>query len=194
MSWDTLEEDTPFGGNNPETSLVDISNPYFNMMDYQPYNINNNNYGVPNSDDPTAQKDWAIKNGVWDPAANNGAGGVDWNKFDATSGVGTGGSDVTGSGEPTQAEKDALKSAGLDPSLWGSIKNAVGNAFTKTVNGKQVTDWGSIAALGGAGLGAYTALTQKPVLTGYHGTIPKYDAHRNMITAPPSDRRPGAAG
>jgi len=138
----------------------------------------------------TDEQIWARENGVL-----NSDGTTNWAAYDATSGVGTGGSDVTGSGEPTQAEKDALKSAGLNPSLWGSIKNAVGSAFTKKdKNGNDVTDWGSIAALGGAGLGAYTALTQKPVLTGYQGSIPKYDAHRNMIKAPPSDRRPGAGG
>jgi len=146
----------------------------------------------------TDEQIWARENGVL-----NSDGTTNWAAYDATSGVGTGGSDVTGSGEPTQAEKDALKSAGLNPSLWGSIKNAVGSAFTKKDKngnilkdalGNDVTDWGSIAALGGAGLGAYTALTQKPVLTGYQGSIPKYDAHRNMIKAPPSDRRPGAGG
>jgi len=105
----------------------------------------------------------------------------------------------------TKEENDALIKSGFktDTSTLSSIKNMFGSAFTKKDKngnilkdalGNEVTDWGSIAALGGAGLGAYTALTQKPVLTGYQGSIPKYDAHRNMIKAPPSDRRPGAGG
>jgi hypothetical protein len=97
----------------------------------------------------------------------------------------------------TKEENDALIKSGFktDPSTLSAIKNMFGSAFTKKdANGNDVTNWASIAALGGAGLGAYKALTEKPILTGYQGTIPKYDAHRNMITAPPSDRRPGAGG
>jgi len=97
----------------------------------------------------------------------------------------------------TKEENDALIKSGFktDPSTLSAIKNMFGSAFTKKdANGNDVTNWASIAALGGAGLGAYKALTDKPAITGYQDKIPKYDAYRSMITAPPSDRRPGAGG
>lgn len=121
---------------------------------------------------------------VADPNYQGQIGGYGYNKSDTVAPI-------------TKEENDALIKSGFktDPSTLSAIKNMFGSAFTKKdANGNDVTNWASIAALGGAGLGAYTALTQKPVLTGYQGTIPKYDAHRNMITAPPSDRRPGAGG
>lgn len=91
----------------------------------------------------------------------------------------------------TPAERDALDKAGVDKTLWGSLSTAAKKAF---VNPDGSYNIASLGALAGAGFGAYKALTDKPVMTGYQGSIPKYDAHRNMITAPPSDRRPGAGG
>jgi hypothetical protein len=129
---------------------------------------------------------------VADPNYQGQTGGYGYNKSDTVAPI-------------TKEENDALIKSGFktDPSTLSGIKNTFGSAFTKKdkngnilkdADGNPLTDWASIAALGGAGLGAYKALTEKPVLTGYQGTIPKYDAHRNMITAPPSDRRPGAGG
>jgi hypothetical protein len=175
--------------------------PAFNMMDYQPGvpdttdTADSGNFIDPLTGDTTNtyfNTDGSLKPGyIYDDQNNIVA---DTSYLGQQGGYGTSTSDTVA--PITKEENDALIKSGFktDPSTLSAIKNMVGSAFTKTVNGKQVTDWGSIAALGGAGLGAYQALTQKPVLTGYQGSIPKYDAHRNMIKAPPSDRRPGAGG
>jgi hypothetical protein len=103
--------------------------------------------------------------------------------------------------DPTTYKAGYTPTAG-DKSFFDSIKSKVGNAFTKKdkngnilkdADGNPLTDWASIAALGGAGLGVYKSF-DKPTTTGYQGKVPKYDAYRSMITAPPSDRRPGAGG
>ena len=66
--------------------------------------------------------------------------------------------------------------------------NKIKNLFTK--DGK--TDWSRLLSLAG---GAYAASQpNRAAPTGYQGTIPKYTAERQMLTAPPAGRRPGSGG
>lgn len=76
--------------------------------------------------------------------------------------------------------------------LGTSAFNSLKGAFTKKVNGQDVTDWRSIAGAAGGLYGLYQS-QQKPEKTGYQGGIPKYDAVREQVpnTYDP-DRRPGS--
>jgi hypothetical protein len=72
--------------------------------------------------------------------------------------------------------------------------NALKGAYTKKVNGKDVTDWRAIAATAGGLYGLYQSNQSQPK-TGYQGSIPKYEAVREATpgTFDP-DRRPGSGG
>ena len=77
--------------------------------------------------------------------------------------------------------------------LGTSAFNNLKNAFTKTVNGKQETNWRNVAAAAGGLYGLYQS-QQKPEKTGYQGGIPKYEAVREKVanTYDPN-RRPGSS-
>jgi hypothetical protein len=87
--------------------------------------------------------------------------------------------------------------------IWDTIKGGLGkgadalvNAFTKTVNGKQQTDWGKLAGVAGGLYGMYqSSQGGAPEKTGYQGGIPKYEAVREAVqgTYDP-ERRPGSGG
>lgn len=92
-----------------------------------------------------------------------------------------------------------------DPSFWDTLGNVAktygGKIFdsakklvTKTVDGKEVTDWGKIAGIAGGLYSAYSASQPKPP-TGYQGKIPDYTAVRQQVenTYDPN-RRPGSSG
>ena len=92
------------------------------------------------------------------------------------------------------------------PELWGtlgnvaqsfgkSIFNAAKGLVTKTVDGKEVTDWNKIAGIAGGLYSAYSANQNKPQPTGYQGKIPEYTAVRQQVenTYDPN-RRPGSSG
>jgi hypothetical protein len=90
---------------------------------------------------------------------------------------------------------------GLLDSLTGVAKkygskvfNAAKGLVTKTVDGKEVTDWGKIATIAGGLYSAYSDSQPKPP-TGYQGKIPEYTAVRQQVenTYDPN-RRPGSSG
>jgi hypothetical protein len=79
-------------------------------------------------------------------------------------------------------------------SLGTNAFNAIKNAYTKKVNGKEETDWRAIAATAGGLYGLYQS--QKPQeKTGYQGKIPSYTAVREQVanTYDPK-REPGSSG
>lgn len=71
--------------------------------------------------------------------------------------------------------------------------NALKGAFTKTVNGKQETDWRAVTGAAGGLYGLYQSAQPKEK-TGYQGGIPKYEAVREKVanTYDP-ERRPGSS-
>lgn len=72
------------------------------------------------------------------------------------------------------------------------ITSAINKLFGTNMTGKQLAALAGIAGGGIAGLvGGLNPKTQK---VGYQGSIPKYDAVRNMVNAPAAGRRPGAGG
>jgi hypothetical protein len=72
------------------------------------------------------------------------------------------------------------------------ITSAINKLFGTNMTGKQLAALAGIAGGGIAGLvGGLNPTTQK---VGYQGSIPKYDAVRNMVNAPAAGRRPGAGG
>ena len=75
-----------------------------------------------------------------------------------------------------------------DASGWG---DAVKKLFTNKDGSFNLQGAGGIA---GAILGGLDLFSPNKNPTGYQGGIPNLVATRNMITAPPSDRRPGAGG
>lgn len=80
---------------------------------------------------------------------------------------------------------DAYKSS---PDL---IKTLMG-AFSKTVGGKQVTDWDKVGLVGGL-LAKATGLT-KPETPGYKGKVKEYTAVNAPIKYDDTNRRPGSGG
>ena len=91
----------------------------------------------------------------------------------------------------------------FDPTFGGTMKvdgggYDFGNIF-KNVNVKDVNDYlkgnrGLLSLIGGAGLTALGVGDAKKTPTIYQGGIPNLVATRNMISAPPVGRRPGAGG
>lgn len=81
----------------------------------------------------------------------------------------------------------------LAAKLGTAAFNNLKTAFTKKVNGSDVTDWRAIAGAAGGLYGLYQS-QQKPEKTGYQGGIPKYEAVREKVanTYDP-DRRPGSS-
>lgn len=80
-----------------------------------------------------------------------------------------------------------LKSAGT--AGFDKLKSA----YTKTVNGKEETDWRAIAATAGGLYGLYQSQNNRQQPTGYQGKIPKLEAVRQQVanTNDPT-RRPGS--
>jgi hypothetical protein len=79
---------------------------------------------------------------------------------------------------------------------YGSkIFDATKKLVTKTVDGKEVTDWGKIATIAGGLYSSYSANQNKAQPTGYQGKIPEYAAVRQQVenTYDP-ERRPGSSG
>jgi hypothetical protein len=114
-----------------------------------------------------------------------------------------------------QAQEDFYKSIGIDPATMKDappetlakinsiiagdaykaspdlIKTLMG-AFSKTVNGKQVTDWDKVGLVGGL-LTKATGLS-KPETPGYKGTVKSYTAVNAPIQYNDPNRRPGSGG
>jgi hypothetical protein len=106
-------------------------------------------------------------------------------------------------------DPDSISPDGTPPSndeIWNQIQgggswlsnlpqtalNALKGAFTKKVNGKDVTDWRAIAGAAGGLYGLYQS-SRPQEKTGYQGGIPKYEAVRETVanTYDPN-RRPGS--
>jgi hypothetical protein len=94
----------------------------------------------------------------------------------------------------------------VDNSISGTIRrfinqagtqayNAIKNAFTKTVNGQQVTDWRAVAGAAGGLYGLYQSQQNQQQPVGYQGKIPSYKAVREAVpnTYDPT-RRAGSGG
>lgn len=78
--------------------------------------------------------------------------------------------------------------------LGTSAVNSLKSAFTKKVNGQDVTDWRAVAAAAGGLYGLYQS-NQAPEKSGYQGSIPKYEAVRESVSSTfDPDRRPGSGG
>ena len=88
---------------------------------------------------------------------------------------GTGGYTPRSASEPNSGITDALN-------------KLLGTAYS----GKQLAALAGV--LGGGIAGLTGALNPKVNKVGYQGGIPKYDAVRNMVTAPDPSRRPGSGG
>lgn len=70
--------------------------------------------------------------------------------------------------------------------------NSLKSAFTKKVNGKDVTDWRAIAGAAGGLYGLYKS-SRPQEKTGYQGGIPKYEAVREKVANTyDATRRPGS--
>jgi len=89
--------------------------------------------------------------------------------------------DVTGTDTSTYTDT-------MDTSGWG---NTLKNLFTNKDGSFNLQGAGGILGAIAGGLDLFSP-NKNP--TGYQGGIPNLVATRNMITAPPSDRRPGAGG
>jgi hypothetical protein len=73
----------------------------------------------------------------------------------------------------------------------GSIVNLLKSLFS---DGKGGLDILKLGALGGGVAGLLGGNKSSSTPSGYQGSIPKYTATRNMVTAPQAGRRPGAGG
>jgi hypothetical protein len=90
----------------------------------------------------------------------------------------------------------------FDPTYGGTLP-ATGGTDTGGItsvlkslfgDGKGGIDILKLGALGGGIAGILGATKSSSAPTGYQGSIPKYTATRNMVTAPEAGRRPGAGG
>jgi hypothetical protein len=97
--------------------------------------------------------------------------------------------DSTFSNANSPSNAEILSSIGLGPS---ALTNALNKLLGSNMTGKQLAAMAGIAGGGIAGL--MGGLNPKAQKVGYQGGIPKYDATRNMVTAPTAGRRPGAGG
>jgi hypothetical protein len=73
------------------------------------------------------------------------------------------------------------------------VFDKIKGAYTKKVNGQDVTDWKAIAATAGGLYGLYQSQNNQQQPTGYQGKIPKLEAVRQQVanTYDPT-RRPGS--
>jgi hypothetical protein len=99
------------------------------------------------------------------------------------------GSTYSWSNIDSPSNSEILNDIGLGPS---ALTNAINKLLGSNMTGKQLATMAGIAGGGIAGL--VGALNPKVEKVGYQGGIPKYDATRNMVTAPQAGRRPGAGG
>lgn len=75
--------------------------------------------------------------------------------------------------------------------LPSGLSNILGSFFG---DGKGGLDLLKLGALGGGALSLFGGNKSSSTPSGYQGSIPKYTAVRNMVTAPEAGRRPGAGG
>ena len=85
---------------------------------------------------------------------------------------------------------DAYKSNNFGSDVSG-LGNLIKSLFSDS---KGNLDLRKLGVLGGGVAGLLGATKSSSAPTGYQGSIPKYTATRNMVTAPEAGRRPGAGG
>jgi hypothetical protein len=73
----------------------------------------------------------------------------------------------------------------------GGLGNLIKSLFSDSKGNLDILKLG---ALGGGLASLFGANSSSSTPTGYQGSIPKYTATRNMVTAPQAGRRPGAGG
>lgn len=73
----------------------------------------------------------------------------------------------------------------------GGLGNLIKSLFSDSKGNLDILKLG---ALGGGLASLFGANSSSSTPTGYQGSIPKYTATRNMVTAPDPNRRPGAGG
>ena len=102
-------------------------------------------------------------------------------------------SDLPDFSEVGEGVLDSL--TGVAKKYGSKVFNAAKGLVTKTVDGKEVTDWGKIATIAGGLYSSYSANQNKAQPTGYQGKIPEYAAVRQQVenTYDP-ERRPGSSG
>jgi hypothetical protein len=87
----------------------------------------------------------------------------------------------------------------FDPTYGGTLPNVDTSGLSGVLrtlfgDGKGGIDILKLGALGGGLASLFGANSSSSTPTGYQGSIPKYTATRNMVTAPQAGRRPGAGG
>ena len=81
---------------------------------------------------------------------------------------------------------------GAGGGITSGITSAINDLFGSNLSGEDLAK--RFATVGGGLAGAMGAFNPKVNKSGYQGSIPKYTATRNMVTAPPAGSRPGAGG
>lgn len=93
--------------------------------------------------------------------------------------------------DPTTGKFSDLGGSGADSGVSGLLKQ-IQSAFTKKVNGQDVTDWKKVGVVGGL-LANATGLN-KVETPGYKGAVKEYTAVNAPINYDDPNRRPGAGG
>jgi hypothetical protein len=84
---------------------------------------------------------------------------------------------------------------GNDTTLPSGLPSGLSNIFNSLFgDGRGGLDLLKLGALGGGALSLFGGNKSSSTPSGYQGSIPKYTATRNMVTAPEAGRRPGAGG
>lgn len=103
-----------------------------------------------------------------------------------------GASPTNDTASPSPSNAEILKNINFESS---DVTNAINKMLGTNMTGAQLAKMAAVAGGGIAGLmGALNPSTKK---VGYQGSIPKYDAVRNMVNAPPTKAqgyRPGQGG
>ena len=120
--------------------------------------------------------------------------GTDYGDYGPSTGVGSPGTSYTVNPDGTITVNS--DTGGYTPRSANepnsAITDAINKLFGSNMSGKQLA---ALAGIAGGGIAGLTgALNPKVNKVGYQGGIPKYDAVRNMVTAPDPSRRPGSGG
>ena len=99
--------------------------------------------------------------------------------------------DLTFSNANSPSNADILSAINYDPGIFSGLSDTVKKLFTKKDGSLDLLKLG---ALGGGLAGLLGGNKSSSAPSGYQGSIPKYTATRNMVTAPTAGRRPGAGG
>ena len=128
------------------------------------------------------------------PVTTPSTGGTDYGDYGPSTGVGSPGTSYTVNPDGTITVNS--DTGGYTPRSASEPNSGITDALNKLLgtaySGKQLA---ALAGVFGGGVAGLTgALNPKANKVGYQGGIPKYDAVRNMVTAPDPNRRPGSGG